>query len=167
MENVSFVQKFDRRAKFVTISATIICLALFSWLYFRSTASYISAWFALLSVSLYLLVWIGMPKKTVLTDYGIRVCCTLKLVTIDNIKGISLEHITSTPFPVFSTSGFMGYAGLYYFKREKMMVQVLARNLENLVLVRYDSGKKIVIGVSDVGEFLKTAETFGYKIVSK
>jgi len=165
MESVSFKQKFSKRAKYVTVSAFVLCVAIFAWLFFRSTASFLSAWFLLLSVSLILLFWIGMPKKTILTDYGIRLSCTLKLVTIDNVDQISIEPVTAGAIPVFATMGFLGYVGFYYFRRDKLFSMVMARSMSNLVLIRYDDNRKIVVGVTDVEQFLETAESFGYKIL--
>lgn len=164
MENVIFKQKFGKKAKYVTYTLLFLCVAISVLLYFKSTASFLSAWFILLSVSLILLVWIGMPRSTIMTEYGIRLSCTLKLVTIDNIEQISIQRVRPVAIPILATMGFMGYTGYYYFKRDKFICQVMARNMDNLVLIRYASGKKIVVGVPDVDTFIETAEKFGCKI---
>lgn len=166
MENVSFKQRFDKRAKYVTFSVLLICIGIAVWLYLRSSASFISAWFILLSISMVLLFWIGMPRKTILTEYGLRISCTLRLITIDYVDQIAIEHISSRSFPLFSTLGFMGYVGFYYFRGEKMFAYVITKNMNNLVCIRYGN-RKIVIGVPDVNDFLKTAQSYGYKIIQK
>lgn len=162
MKGLVIKQNWDRRAKYFTALVLFLFVATDIWLVFRSTGSFLPAWFLLQSLSLLFLVLIGMPRRIIIDEDRILAVNTLRLVGLDKTNIESISVAGKFAIPVFSTLGLFGYNGIYYFRNEKCIAEVFAKSWSNLLIIKCLSGKKYVIGVEDYEKTLKQLTEYGY-----
>lgn len=152
--------KTDRRVKIITTLLVIAFVALGTWVYMRSSGTFLPAWFTIVGAALLLLVVISIPKGVVITKEMIEIHCILELTCINfkEIKNVKIlqKRDLNPCVPMAGVFGFFGYFGYYFSFKRNHMFKIYAKAWKNLVLIETNSKKMFVIAVDSPEEFVKS-----------
>lgn len=143
------------KSKYVDIytnSILVLILIVTIALLLLSSGNFLSAWFAVTSCIILLLIFISAPKHFVIYQDKIVVQCIVEsvVVRLDNIESIRvLKNIKITDYiPLYSSLGFLGFVGFYLdYKNGWHLVHVLCTNMDECVEIMTKNKKKYLISV--------------------
>ena len=98
---------------------------------------YMLAWFLSLLVALIGLMILSVPRKIVLTDESVEICCVSDMTTIryDDIASIRIVPQCDMRWfmPIFASIGFLGFYGYFLNLRRLDLVAVYAAKWADFV----------------------------------
>lgn len=133
--------KMDKRVKWLTAIVLSLVCCCFSYFYWRSTASYLPAWFSILIIALLALVVLSIPRFINITQNSLEVHCIMELTTIPihNIKSITpisrAELKWCIPIPLLGIWGVFGYYGYYFDLKNMKVFKLFASQWNNFIRI--------------------------------
>lgn len=149
---------FSKFCKRMTVVCIILLIAVFLYLFFSSTGTYLSAWFLSFSVAIVGLLVMSVPRYIKLTPAEIEIHCVLELTTIPllNIKRITRVSQKNLKYavPVLGSYGFGGYFGYYFDFRKFLILRMYATQWDRFVMIHDIFGRRYVISAQDPEAFI-------------
>lgn len=156
------IEKFVKSTyvKAYTNSILVLILIVTIALLLLSSGNFLSAWFAVTSCIVLLLIFISAPKHLVIYKDKLVVQCIVEsvVVHIDNIESIrSLKNVRITDYiPLYSSLGFLGFVGFYLdYKNGWHLIHVLCTNMDECVEIMTKNKKKYLISVPMFEELME------------
>lgn len=133
-----FTYRFDRRTLYFT-AVYFVIFALLGWgLYRIYEGDYISAWFVSFVVALVALMALSIPRRIVVTEEAVEICCLLDITEIQRSEIVAVRRVEPRQMrrrmvPLFAGWGFFGYYGRFLDLRTLDRVQIYASEWRHFV----------------------------------
>ncbi len=128
---------FDRHTIYWSIIHLVVFILLGITLYFLYEGGYLSAWFTSFIVALIALMSLSIPRKIVITDEWVEICCLLDITEIRREEIASIRRVEKKQLkwvvPLFGGCGFFGYYGHFFDLRHFERVKIYASEWNNFV----------------------------------
>ncbi|MBE6181449.1 MAG: hypothetical protein E7148_01985 [Rikenellaceae bacterium] len=128
---------FDRHTIYWSIIYLVVFILLGITLYFLYEGGYLSAWFTSFIVALIALMSLSIPRKIVITDEWVEICCLLDITEIRREEIASIRRVEKKQLkwvvPLFGGCGFFGYYGHFFDLRHFERVKIYASEWNNFV----------------------------------
>ncbi len=155
-----FLMKRDGFCRFITILFCITVLGMVVFLVWRSSGTYLPAWFAILASSIILLILLSVPRRVVISQHNVELHSLLDVKTIPLCEithvGFVPRRVLKASLPLLGSFGVFGYFGYFYCIKRKQVFKFFARSRKNLVEIHYHGQKRcVVVGVRNAREFVR------------
>ncbi len=150
--------RFDRHTIYWTMIYLIVFILLGIGLYFLYEGGYLSAWFTSFIVALIALMSLSIPRKIVITDDLVEVCCLLDITEIRREEIASARRVETKRLkwviPLFGGCGFFGYYGHFFDLRHFERVRIYASEWQNFVEITDIYEERLYVSCSDADQLV-------------
>lgn len=144
---------FDRHTIYWSIIYLVVFILLGIALYFLYEGGYLSAWFTSFIVALIALMSLSIPRKIVITDEWVEICCLLDITEIRREEIASIRRVDKKRLkwviPLFGGCGFFGYYGHFFDLRHFERVRIYASEWNNFVEIIDIYEERLYVSCSD------------------
>lgn len=145
--------RFDRHTIYWSIIYLVVFILLGIALYFLYEGGYLSAWFTSFIVALIALMSLSIPRKIVITDEWVEICCLLDITEIRREEIASIRRVDKKQLkwiiPLFGGCGFFGYYGHFFDLRHFERVKIYASEWNNFVEIIDIYEERLYVSCSD------------------
>ena len=107
----------DHKTKYLTMIHFLIFAGVAAALFIFAKGGYILAWFISLIVAIIALMTLSIPRKVILSEEGIDICCIsdYTFIPYSEITSVRIVEHKELKFmiPIFASVGFFGYFGSF------------------------------------------------------
>ncbi|MBQ2423339.1 MAG: hypothetical protein II262_00930 [Alistipes sp.] len=120
----------DNKTKYLTLVHFLIFIGVAIGLFVLFEGGYIMAWFVSIVVAIVALMALSIPRKVIVAEDGIDICCIsdytfIPYNEIASIRCVEKGELKFT-IPIFAAVGFFGYYGNYLNLRSMDFVKIYA-----------------------------------------
>lgn len=120
---------------------------------------YVLAWFLSLMLAIIGLMTLSIPRKIVITDEGVEICCISDYTEIPYEDIASVRKVQARemrPFlPIFASAGFFGYYGYFLNLRKMDLVKIYASKWRNFIEITDIYEDKYYVSCDDGDGFVE------------
>ena len=160
----------DSQTKYRTVLHFIAFAAVAIALLLLFDGGYILAWFISTVVAIFALMVLSIPRKLIVGETGIDICCISDYTYIPYSEIASVKAVDNKTMkwmlPIFAASGFFGYYGCYLDLKNMDFVKVYASKWSNFVEITDIYEDKYYISCDNESELIESVEQRVAKIES-
>lgn len=146
---IRFPYRPSRYCRWVTWISSLLLTAIFLYLLYSSSGTYLSAWFLSLALAVALLLILSFPRNIDLDEDEMALKGILEATYIpyNDIKRIHPINKSRLRFviPLIGSYGFGGYFGYYIDLRNLRTIRVFASRLSGLIMIQTIYNERILI----------------------
>ena len=132
-----FNYQFNRPTLYLSAFYVLLLALVGLGLHTLYTGGYLSAWFVSLTVALFALMSLSIPRRIVVKKATVEIRCLLDMSEIPLIVRAAVQRVDPGEMrwglPLFGGFGFFGYYGYYFDLKSFEKVVVYASEWNNLV----------------------------------
>ena len=127
----------DNKTRYLTVVHFIVFAVVAATLCLLVDGGYILAWFISIAIAIVALMALSIPRRIILSDEGIEICCIsdythIAYKEIESIKVVSNKQMKFI-MPIFAASGFFGYYGSFLDFKSWDFVKIYALKWSNFI----------------------------------
>lgn len=127
----------DLKTRYLTVVHFIVLTIIAATLCILVDGGYILAWFISIVLAVVALMALSIPRRIILSDDGIEICCIsdythIAYKEITSIKAVTDEQMKFI-MPIFAASGFFGYYGSFIDFKCWDFVKIYASKWSNFI----------------------------------
>ena len=149
----------DLKTKYRTIIHFVVFFVIAAALLIMVDGSYFLAWFISIVIAAIALMVLSIPRRVVLTEEGIDICCISDYTYIPYSEVAAIRTVTNEEMkwvmPLFAASGFFGYYGSYIDLKSMDFVKIYASKWSNFIEITDIYEDKYYISCDKESEFVE------------
>ena len=134
---IEYKYTMDKKTKYRTVVHFLIFAGVATGLFILFEGGYILAWFISIIVAVIALMALSIPRKVIVGQDGIDICCISDYTYIDynEIAAVRTVECSELKYaiPIFAAAGFFGYYGCYLNLRGMDFVKIYASKWSGFV----------------------------------
>lgn len=149
----------DNKTKYLTMIHFLIFAGVAAALFIFGKGGYILAWFISLIVAIIALMTLSIPRKIILSEEGIDICCIsdYTFIPYSEITSIRVVERKELKFmiPIFASVGFFGYFGNFLNLKSMDFVKLYASKWGNFIEITDVYEDKFYISCDNQSELVE------------
>lgn len=149
----------DNKTKYRTLVHFLIFIGVAVGLFVLFEGGYILAWFISIVVAIIALMALSIPRKVIVSQDGIDICCISDYTFIPYNEIASVRAVDNNQMkftvPIFAATGFFGYYGCFLNLRNMDFVKIYASKWSGFVEITDIYEDKYYISCDDECELME------------
>ena len=150
--------RFGRRTLYWTMVYLVVFVLLGILLFRLYEGGYLSAWFTSFIVALIALMALSIPRRIVVGEETVEICCLLDITEIRRNEIASVRRVETRRmkwvFPIFGVCGFFGYYGHFLDLRKLERIRIYASEWNNFVEITDIYDERLYVSCAQADELI-------------